>query len=58
MLPTHAEVTGPLLPETGVTRGVEDTRHRPGYDVRPFGWRDEVLERMPTYRSPWLMLLH
>lgn len=55
---THAEVTGPLLPETGVLRGFEDHRHRPAYKVPFFGWRDEVIERMSSYVSPWFMLLH
>src|SRR5438876_11962495 len=40
---THAEVTGPLLPETGVLRGFADVHHRPGYRTPWFGWRDEVL---------------
>jgi len=55
---THAEVTGPLLPETGILRGFEDARHRPGYKVPFFSWRDEVLDRMHSYVDPWLMLLH
>src|SRR5919202_3523242 len=28
---THAEVTGPLLPATGILRGFEDANHRQGY---------------------------
>ena len=55
---THAEVTGPLLPETGVLRGFEDVRHRPGYKSPFFGWRDEITERMRSYTDPWFMLLH
>ncbi|MDQ3951973.1 MAG: sulfatase [Actinomycetota bacterium] len=55
---THAEVTGPLLPQTGVLRGFEDARHRQGYKQPFFGWRDEVVERMHSYVDPWLMLLH
>lgn len=55
---THAEVTGPLVPETGVLRGFEDATHRPGYKVKPFAWRDDVMARMRGYSSPWLMLLH
>jgi arylsulfatase A-like enzyme len=55
---THAEVTGPLLPETGVLRGFSDARHRPGYRAPFFGWRDEVLARMRDYAEPWLLLLH
>lgn len=55
---THAEVTGPLVPETGVLRGFEDANHRQGYRVPFFGWRDEVVEKMHSYAEPWLMLLH
>lgn len=55
---THAEVTGPLLPETGILRGFEDANHRQGYKVPFFNWRDEVVERMHSYVDPWFMLLH
>jgi arylsulfatase A-like enzyme len=55
---TYAEVTGPLLPETGVLRGFEDARHRPAYKQEFFGWRDGVVARMKNYSEPWLMLLH
>lgn len=55
---TYAEVTGPLLPATGVLRGFDEHRHRPGYGVPFFGWRDEVLSQMRSYADPWFMLLH
>lgn len=55
---THAEVTGPLVPETGVLRGFENAHHRPGYKVKPFVWRDEVTRRMSSYTEPWMTLLH
>ncbi|HEX2235597.1 MAG TPA: sulfatase-like hydrolase/transferase [Actinomycetota bacterium] len=55
---THAEVTGPLLPETAVLRGFADARHRAGYRAPFFGWRDDVLARMRGYARPWLLLLH
>lgn len=55
---THAEVTGPLLPETGILRGFNDSHHRPAYKVPFFGWRNEVAGRMATYKEPWFMLLH
>ncbi len=55
---THAEVTGPLLPQTGILRGFEDATHRPGYRVPFFSWRDEVTEKMRSYGDPWFMLLH
>jgi arylsulfatase A-like enzyme len=55
---THAEVTGPLLPETGVLRGFDEARHRPGYKAPFFGWRDDVIERIQGYTDPWFLLLH
>ncbi len=55
---TYAEVTGPLVPETGVLRGFDEPRHRQGYRAPFFGWRDEVVKRMGDYEQPWLMLLH
>ncbi len=55
---THAEVTGPLLPQTGILRGFEEARHRQGYKVPFFGWRDELVGKMTSYGSPWFLLLH
>jgi arylsulfatase A-like enzyme len=55
---THAEVAGPLLPQTGVLRGFEEARCRRAYKVPWFSWRDEIVAKMRAYRAPWLMLLH
>lgn len=55
---THAEVTGPLLPQTGVLRGFTEANHRQGYKVPFFEWRDEIVGRMHSYVDPWFMLLH
>lgn len=55
---TYAEVTGPLLPETGVLRGFEENHHRPAYKVPFFGWRDDVVERMRSHVAPWFFMLH
>jgi arylsulfatase A-like enzyme len=55
---THAEVTGPLLPQTGILRGFEDANHRQGYKVPFFNWRDEIVAKMHSYVDPWFMLLH
>lgn len=55
---TYAEVTGPLVPETGILRGFEQAHHRPAYKVPFFGWREDVLARMRSYVDPWFMLLH
>jgi arylsulfatase A-like enzyme len=55
---THAEVTGPLLPETGILRGFDVANHRQAYKVPFFGWRNEVVERMRSFGQPWFLLLH
>jgi arylsulfatase A-like enzyme len=55
---TYAEVTGPLLPETGILRGFSQAHHRPAYKVPFFGWRDDVLARMRNLVEPWFLLLH
>ena len=55
---TYAEVTGPLLPETGILRGFDVANHRQAYKVPFFGWRDDIVERMRSFVEPWFMLLH
>jgi arylsulfatase A-like enzyme len=55
---THAEVAGPLLPETGVLRGFDDARCRKAYRVPWFSWRDDIVAKLRSYRAPWLLLLH
>jgi arylsulfatase A-like enzyme len=54
----HAEVTGPLLPETGILRGFHEARCRQAYKVPFFYWRDEIISKMHDYPEPWFMLLH
>ena len=55
---THAEVTGPLLPETGILRGFDDPVHRQGYRVPFFDWREGVVGKIRSYTAQWLLLLH
>jgi arylsulfatase A-like enzyme len=55
---SYAEVTGPLLPETGILRGFHDARCRQAYKMPFFYWREEILERMRAYPKPWFLLLH
>ncbi|CAN5512213.1 MAG: sulfatase [Actinomycetota bacterium] len=54
----YAEVTGPLLPETGILRGFHEARCRQAYKVPFFYWREEVITKMRSYPEPWFMLLH
>jgi len=55
---THAEVTGPLLPATGVLRGFDDANHRPAYKVGFMHWREDMVAKMKSYTHPYFMLLH
>lgn len=55
---TYAEVTGPLLKETGILRGFETANHRQAYRVPFFEWRDRVIARMKVYPQPWFLMLH
>jgi arylsulfatase A-like enzyme len=55
---TNAEVTGPLLPQTGVLRGFDEANHRQAYRVPFFNWRDDVVAKMHSFTEPWFMLLH
>jgi arylsulfatase A-like enzyme len=55
---THAEVTGPLLPATGVLRGFDDVNHRAAYRVGFMHWRDDMVAKMKSYTEPYFMLLH
>ena len=55
---TFAEVTGPLLKETGILRGFADAHHRQAYRVPFFEWRDRVIARMNSLPEPWFLMLH
>ena len=55
---TYAEVTGPLLKETGILRGFDTANHRQAYRVPFFEWRDRVIARMRAYPEPWFLMLH
>lgn len=55
---TYAEVTGPLLPETGILRGFKDAHHRQAYRVPFFNWLEPTLAKLTSLESPWFMLLH
>ena len=55
---TYAEVTGPLVKETGILRGFEHAHHRQAYKVAFFDWRERVVEMMKDLPSPWFLMLH
>jgi arylsulfatase A-like enzyme len=53
---TYADVTGPLVPETGILRGFQSANHRPAH-IR-FKWRDPMVAKVKSFQPPWLFLLH
>ncbi|MBA3430853.1 MAG: sulfatase-like hydrolase/transferase [Actinobacteria bacterium] len=55
---TTAEVTGPLLPATGILRGFKETNHRQAYRVPFFNWREGTIEKIHSFPEPWFLLLH
>jgi arylsulfatase A-like enzyme len=55
---TVAEVTGPLVSETGVFRGFAQVHHRRGHDAPFMGWVNEVTDRIRSLPPPWFTLLH
>jgi arylsulfatase A-like enzyme len=55
---TYAEVTGPLLPQTDITRGFTDVQHRRGKGGDYFAWIDGVIEKIRGDAGPWFMLVH
>jgi arylsulfatase A-like enzyme len=55
---TYAEVTGPLLPQTDVTRGFDDAQHRRGKGGGYFAWTERVIDKIRAASGPWLMLVH
>jgi arylsulfatase A-like enzyme len=55
---TYAEVTGPLLPQTDITRGFSDIRHRRGKGGAYFAWLGPVIDKLKGDAGPWFMLVH
>lgn len=57
---TYAEVTGPLLPGSGLERGFQSYRYRAPCDYLHTAWGDGFVRRLRQggYREPWFILLH
>jgi arylsulfatase A-like enzyme len=55
---TYAEVAGPLLPQTDVTRGFDHARRRRGKGGEYFEWTKDVIEKVKSNAGPWFMLVH
>lgn len=55
---TRAEVTGPLGPEIGLTRGFDEYHHRDRRQSENTSWGAEFLGELGAMRPPWFTLLH
>lgn len=55
---TVAEVTGPLVPESGLGRGFAEYRHRPRTRYLDTEFGAEFAERLRKLPSPWFVCLH
>jgi arylsulfatase A-like enzyme len=57
---TYAELTGPLLAETGLDRGFEHFEYRAPCDYLHTAWGQRFVQRLRSghYRRPWFILLH
>lgn len=56
----YAELTGPLLAETGLDRGFEHYEYRAPCDYLHTAWGRRFVRRLRSghYRRPWFILLH
>lgn len=55
---TRAEVTGPLGPEIGLTRGFDTYHHRDRRQSEHSGWGAQFLPTLSQMQQPWFTLLH
>ena len=55
---THAEVTGPLLAETGLGRGFSSYRVREPRAYLSTSWGEELRRRIGGFRAPWFLFVH
>jgi arylsulfatase A-like enzyme len=55
---TWAEVTGPLVPLTGLDRGFDDYVHRGHDDTLDSAWGSTLREKVATARAPWFGFVH
>lgn len=57
---TYAEVTGPLLPESGLNRGFDEYQYRDvAYDVYS-QWGEHLVKRFKNkeFKEPWFVFIH
>jgi arylsulfatase A-like enzyme len=55
---TWAEVTGPLVPVTGLDRGFDEYVHRGHTETLDTPWGEELREKLTAAQPPWFGLLH
>lgn len=55
---TSAQVTGPLLAETGLDRGFDEYRHRPRTEYLHAGFQSSACRWLAQLPEPWFACLH
>lgn len=55
---TWAEVTGPLVPVTGLDRGFDEYVHRGHTETLDTPWGTELRQNLAQAQAPWFGLLH
>ncbi|KXB07482.1 hypothetical protein AKJ52_00020 [candidate division MSBL1 archaeon SCGC-AAA382C18] len=57
---THAEITGPLLPELGLNRGFDKYNWRKAEKNINSDWFDKIAKKFKEndFKEPWFVLLH
>lgn len=57
---TYAEVTGPLLPETGLNRGFDEYNYREKTDDVYSQWGISLVEKIGNkeFKEPWFVFIH
>ncbi len=55
---TYAEVSGPLIPQTGLNRGFDHYRHRDRTNLLHNGFYKYLVDFLPTMKGPWFLCLH
>jgi len=55
---TYAEVTGPLVPELGLSKGFDEYNYRDNKTNIHTDWGEKLLTKFKHYKEPWFVLLH
>jgi arylsulfatase A-like enzyme len=57
---THAEVTGPLMPQIGLSQGFDEYHYRDQRECFFCGWGESLIARLKRkgFAAPWFLLVH